>query len=171
MTQPVLLIAAGSGGIGAATARLAGARGSDVAVNYKGNAKAAASVFDAVKAADGKAVAIPGDMAIEQDAEGVFGAAVAQLGALSHFVHSAGIGCKNSRLEAASAATLREVINVNLHGGLLCAREAVRSMSTAKGGRGGSIVLLSSICGPRLLIGVLGWTAPNGIDCARKRSL
>jgi len=145
MPRPVLLIAGGSRGIGAATARLAGARGYDVAVNYKQNATAAAGVVETVKAAGGNAVALAGDMAIEQDVERVFDAAAAQLGPLTHFVHSAGIGGKNSRLEAASAATLREVIDVNLYGGLLCARAAVRAMSTARGGSGGSIVLLSSI--------------------------
>jgi NAD(P)-dependent dehydrogenase (short-subunit alcohol dehydrogenase family) len=145
MPRPVLLIAGGSRGIGAATARMAGARGYDVAVNYKQNAKAAAGVVEAVAAAGGKAVALAGDMAIEQDVERVFAAAAKELGPLTHFVHSAGIGGKNSRLEAASAATLREVIDVNLYGGLLCARAAVRAMSTARGGPGGSIVLLSSI--------------------------
>src|SRR5664279_800993 len=144
MSRPVLLIAGGSRGIGAATAKLAGARGYDVAVNYKSNARAAGSVVEAVKAAGGKAVALQGDMAIEADVERVFDA-VAQLGPLTHFVHSAGIPGKNSRLEDASAATLREVIDVNLYGGLLCARAAVRRMSTAKGGPGGAIVLLSSI--------------------------
>lgn len=69
MPRPILLVAGGSRGIGAVTARLAGARGYDVAVNYKSNAKEAASVVDAVKSAGGKAVAIPGDMAIEQDIE------------------------------------------------------------------------------------------------------
>jgi NAD(P)-dependent dehydrogenase (short-subunit alcohol dehydrogenase family) len=145
MPRPVLLIAGGSRGIGAATARMAGMRGYDVAVNYKSNAKAAASVVDAVKAAGGKAVAIAGDMAIEQDIERVFDATVAQLGPLTHFVHSAGIGGKNSKLEAASSATIRDVIDVNLYGGILCARAAVQRMSTARGGPGGSIVLLSSI--------------------------
>jgi len=145
MPRPVLLIAGGSRGIGAATARMAGARGYDVAVNYKSNAKAAASVVDAVQSAGGKSVAIPGDMAVEQDIERVFDTAAAQLGPLTHFVHSAGIGGKNSRLEAASAATIREVIDVNLYGGLLCARAAVQRMASAKGGPGGSIVLLSSI--------------------------
>jgi NAD(P)-dependent dehydrogenase (short-subunit alcohol dehydrogenase family) len=145
MPRPVLLIAGGSRGIGAATAELAAARGYDVAVNYKSNAKEAARVVDAVKSAGGKAVAIPGDMAIEQDIERVFDATVAQLGPLTHFVHSAGITGKNSRLEAASAATVRDVIDVNLYGGILCARAAVRRMSTTKGGPGGSIVLLSSI--------------------------
>jgi len=145
MARPILLIAGGSRGIGASTARLAGARGYDVAVNYKSNAKAAASVVDAVKAAGGRAVALQGDMAIEEDIERVFDATVAQLGPLTHFVHSAGIPGKLSRLDAASAATLRAVIDVNLYGGLLCARAAVRRMSTVHGGSGGSIVMLGSI--------------------------
>ena len=145
MPRPVLLIAGGSRGIGASTARFAGARGYDVAVNYKSNAKAAATVVDAVKKSGGKAVALRGDMAIEEDVERVFDATVAQLGPLTHFVHSAGIPGKNSPLATASATTLREVIDVNLYGGMLCARAAVRRMSTAKDGKGGSIVLLSSI--------------------------
>jgi NAD(P)-dependent dehydrogenase (short-subunit alcohol dehydrogenase family) len=145
MPRPVLLIAGGSRGIGASTARLAGARGYDVAVNYKSNAKAAGSVVDAVKKSGGKAVALRGDMAIEADIERVFGAATKELGPITHFVHSAGIPGKNSRLDAASAATIRDVIDVNLYGGILCARAAVRRMSTANGGSGGSIVMLGSI--------------------------
>jgi NAD(P)-dependent dehydrogenase (short-subunit alcohol dehydrogenase family) len=145
MARPVLLIAGGSRGIGASACRLAGARGYDVAVNYKSNAKAAAGVVDAVKAAGGKAVAIQGDMVDEATIVRVFDEAAKALGPISHFVHSAGIGGKNSKLEAASAQTLREVIDVNLYGGLLCAREAVRRMSIARGGPGGSIVLISSI--------------------------
>jgi NAD(P)-dependent dehydrogenase (short-subunit alcohol dehydrogenase family) len=145
MSRPVLLIAGGSRGIGASTARLAGARGYDVAVNYRNNAEAAAGVVDAVKATGGKAVALQGDMIDEATVERVFDAAAQALGPITHFVHSAGIGGKNSKLEAASAATIREVIDVNLYGGLLCARAAVRRMSTARGGPGGSIVMLGSI--------------------------
>jgi NAD(P)-dependent dehydrogenase (short-subunit alcohol dehydrogenase family) len=145
MARRALLIAGGSRGIGACTARLAGARGYDVAVNFKSNAKAAAEVVDAVKASGGKAIAIQGDMAIEADIERVFDSATRELGPITHFVHSAGIGGKNSRLDAASAATIREVIDVNLIGGILCARAAVRRMSTAHGGSGGSIVMLGSI--------------------------
>jgi NAD(P)-dependent dehydrogenase (short-subunit alcohol dehydrogenase family) len=84
-------------------------------------------------------------MSVEADVKRVFDETVKQLGPLTHFVHSAGIGGKNSRLDAATAATLREVIDVNLYGGLLCSRAAVRRMSTAHGGPGGAIVLLSSI--------------------------
>jgi NAD(P)-dependent dehydrogenase (short-subunit alcohol dehydrogenase family) len=145
MARPVLLIAGGSRGIGACTAGLAGARGYDVAVNYKSNVKAAGSVVDAVKAAGGKTVAIQGDMVTEETIERVFDQATKELGPITHFVHCAGIGGKNSRLDVASAATIREVIDVNLYGGILCARAAVRRMSTASGGKGGSIVMLGSI--------------------------
>jgi len=145
MSRPVLLVIGGSRGIGASTCRLAGQRGYDVAANYRSNAKAAASVVDAVKAAGGKAVAIQGDMIEEATIERVFDDAALALGPITHVVHSAGIGGKNSKLEAASAATIREVLDVNLYGGILCARAAVRRMSTARGGQGGAIVLLSSI--------------------------
>ena len=145
MARPVLLIAGGSRGIGASTCRLAATRGYDVAVNYKSNAKAAADVVEAVMAAGGKAVALRGDMIDEATVARVFDEAARALGPITHFVHSAGVSGKNSKLEVATAQTLREVIDVNLYGGLLCAREAVRHMSTARGGPGGSIVLLSSI--------------------------
>ncbi len=145
MPRPVLLIAGGSRGIGASTARLAAERGYDVAVNYLNNADAAAKTAAAVTAAGGKAFTLQGDMAKEADIIRVFGETTRALGPITHFVHSAGIGGKNSRLDAASAATIREVLDVNLFGALICSREAVRRMSTAKGGKGGSIVLLSSI--------------------------
>jgi NAD(P)-dependent dehydrogenase (short-subunit alcohol dehydrogenase family) len=145
MPRPVLLIAGGSRGIGASCARLAGERGYDVAVNYKSNAKAAESVVEAVKKSGGKAVALQGDMAIEADIERVFDEANRALGPITRFIHSAGIPGKLSKLEAATAQTIRDVIDVNLYGGILCARAAVRRMSTAKGGLGGSIVLIASI--------------------------
>ena len=145
MPRPVLLIAGGSRGIGAATARMAAERGYDVAVNYVRNSDAAADVVHAVKNSGGKSVAIKGDMTKEDDIVRVFDETTRQLGRITHFVHSAGIGGKNSRLDIATADTIREVIDVNLFGALICAREAVRRMSTAHGGKGGSIVLLSSI--------------------------
>jgi NAD(P)-dependent dehydrogenase (short-subunit alcohol dehydrogenase family) len=145
MPRPVLLIAGGSRGIGAATARMAAERGYDVAVNYVRNSDAAADVVDAVKNSGGKSVAIKGDMTKEDDIVRVFDETTRQLGRITHVVHSAGIGGKNSRLDIATADTIREVIDVNLFGTLICAREAVRRMSTAHGGKGGSIVLLSSI--------------------------
>jgi len=145
MPRPVLLIAGGSRGIGASTARLAGERGYDVAINYLRNAKAAAEVAAAVQKAGGKAVTLQGDMAKEADIVRVFEEATRALGPVTHLVFSSGIGGKNSRLDAVTADTIREVIDVNLFGALICAREAVRHMSPLHGGKGGSIVLLSSI--------------------------
>src|ERR1700744_3863716 len=145
MPRPALLIAGGSRGIGASTARLAAERGYDVAINYVRNAEAAAKVADAVTKAGGKAVTLQGDMSKEDDVVRVFDEAARALGPISHFVHSSGIPGKNSRLDARRAATIRDVVDVNLFGALICAREAVRRMSTALGGKGGSIVLLSSI--------------------------
>jgi NAD(P)-dependent dehydrogenase (short-subunit alcohol dehydrogenase family) len=145
MSRPVVLIAGGSRGIGASVARLAGARGYDVAINYKSNAKAATTVADAVKASGGKSVTLQGDMALEADIERVFDQTTQQLGRVSHFVHSAGIVGKSSRLDASSVANIRDVLDVNLFGGLLCARAAVQRMSTKHGGKGGAIVMLSSM--------------------------
>jgi NAD(P)-dependent dehydrogenase (short-subunit alcohol dehydrogenase family) len=145
MPRPVLLIAGGSRGIGAATAKLAGARGYDVAVNYKSNVHAATGVVDAVQASGGRAVTLQGDMSVEADIERVFDAAARELGPITCFVHSSGIIGKMSPLVDADPAVVRDVIDVNLTGGTLCARAAVRRMSRSKGGAGGSIVLLSSI--------------------------
>src|ERR1044072_2615378 len=148
MSRPVLLIAGGSRGIGAATARLAGARGYDVAVNYRTNANAASGIVEAVKKAGGKSVAIQGDMALESDIERVFDTASDTFGALTHFVHSSGIIGNGSRLDEASAATMREVLDLDTFGALLCLRACVRRMSTKHGGKGGAVVMLSSMAAP-----------------------
>ena len=145
MPRPVLLIAGGSRGIGAATAKFAAARGYDVAINYKSNAKAAASVVDAVKAAGGKAVAIQGDMVTEQAIERVFDEAARALGPLTQFVHSSGIVGDASRLDEASAQTIREVLDIDTYGAMLCLRACMRRMSTKHGGKGGSVVMVSSM--------------------------
>jgi NAD(P)-dependent dehydrogenase (short-subunit alcohol dehydrogenase family) len=148
MSRPVLLIAGGSRGIGAATAKLAGARGYDVAVNYKTNSNAAVGVVDAVKKAGGKAIAVQGDMALENDIERVFAAAADSLGPITHFVHSSGIIGDNSRLDEVSSATIREVLDLDTFGALLCLRACVKRMSTRHGGIGGSVVMLSSMAAP-----------------------
>lgn len=145
MTRPVLLIAGGSRGIGAATARLAGERGYDVAINYKSNANAAADVVASVKKAGGKALAIQGDMASEAEIGRVFEETARALGPVTHFVHSSGIIGPYSRLDEADAAMMKEVFEVNTLGAILCLRECARRMSTKHGGKGGSVVMLSSM--------------------------
>ena len=148
MLRPVLLIAGGSRGIGASTAKLAAARGYDVAVNYKSNSNAAASVVAAVKAAGGNATAIQGDMAIEADIERVFDETASKLGPITHFLHSSGVSGKYSRLDEADVSTIREVLDVDTFGALLCLRACVKRMSTKYNGKGGAVVMMSSMAAP-----------------------
>jgi NAD(P)-dependent dehydrogenase (short-subunit alcohol dehydrogenase family) len=145
MPRPVLLVAGGSRGIGAATCKLAAGRGYDVAVNYNTNSNAAASVVEAVKISGGKAVALQGDMGKEADIHRVFEETTSKLGPIDAFVHSAGIIGPMSRLDEASTQTLREVFDVDAFGAVICLRECVQRMSTRHGGQGGSIVLISSM--------------------------
>src|SRR5260221_5766180 len=148
MPRPVLLVAGGSRGIGAATATLAGARGYDVAVNYKTNSNAAAGIVKAVEKAGGEAVAVQGDMALENDIERVFDEVGKKLGTITHFVHSSGIIGDNSRLDEASAQTIRDVLDVDTFGALLCLRACVRRMSTKHGGNRGAALMLSLLFPP-----------------------
>ena len=143
--MPVLLVAGGSRGIGAATARLAAKHGYDVAVNYAANGDAAAAVVKAVQAAGRKAVAIKGDMGKEADIDRVFDEAAKVLGPMTHFVHSSGIIGDFSRLDEASAQTIKAALDVNTFGALWCLSAAIRRMSTKRGGKGGAIVMLSSM--------------------------
>lgn len=145
MPRPVLLVAGGSRGIGAATCKLAASRGYDVAVNYNTNSNAAASVVDAVKKSGGKSVALQGDMGKEADIHRVFEETTSKLGPIDAFVHSAGIIGPMSRLDEASTQTLRDVFDVDAFGAVICLRECVQRMSTKHGGQGGSIVLISSM--------------------------
>jgi len=168
MARPVLLIAGGSRGIGAACARLGAGRGYDVAVNYKSNSNAAASVVADVKKAGGQATALQGDMATEADIERVFDEAAKALGPVTHFVHSAGIIGDNSRLDEADAATIREVLDIDTFGALLCLRACVRRMSTKHGGKGGAVVMLSSMAAPLGGANECVWyaAAKAGVDSA-----
>ena len=113
--SPVLLITGASRGIGAATAKLAAARGYDVGVNYKSDAASAAAVVEAVKTHDRKAVAVAADMALESDVERMFKTVDDQLGPLTHFVYNTGVPGLAGRLDTANSAMMRDVIDVNVH--------------------------------------------------------
>jgi NAD(P)-dependent dehydrogenase (short-subunit alcohol dehydrogenase family) len=139
-----VIITGGSRGIGAAVARLAGARGYGVCVNYLGNAARAAEVVDQIEESAGRAVAVQADTAREDDVVRLFEAAEATLGPLAALVNNAGIVGDVGRVEDVRADTLRRIFDVNAIGCILCAREAVRRMSTKHGGAGGAIVNLSS---------------------------
>jgi NAD(P)-dependent dehydrogenase (short-subunit alcohol dehydrogenase family) len=142
--MPVLLITGAGRGIGAAAARLAAGRGYDVAVNYKSDAASAAEVVAAVKAKGRNAMAIAADMGKEDAVERMFQAAD-RLGPLSHFVYNAGIPGRAGRLENASSAMMREVLEVNVLGALWSMQHAIRRMSKKHDGQGGAVVLLSSV--------------------------
>jgi NAD(P)-dependent dehydrogenase (short-subunit alcohol dehydrogenase family) len=144
MAEPVLLVTGGGRGIGAATCRLAGARGFRVAVNYARDAGAAENVVASIEQAGGEAVALRGDVSQPEQVTRLFADARARLGPVTHFVNNAGITGRASRLAAVSTETLRNVLDVNVFGAFLCAREAARCMSLSLGGSGGVIVNVSS---------------------------
>jgi NAD(P)-dependent dehydrogenase (short-subunit alcohol dehydrogenase family) len=141
----ILLVTGASRGIGAAIARLAGTRGYDVAVNYLRDEKAAAAVVQAVRAAGRRAVAIQGDMAREADIDRTFATIDKEVGRLTHLVYNAGTTGGNSRVEAVEAKTIRDTMELNVVGALLCAKAAIPRMSKKHGGQGGAMVLISSM--------------------------
>mgnify|MGYP001176971259 FL=1 len=140
----VLLVTGASRGIGAATARLAAQGGWDVAVNYTANALAADEVVRAIRATGGRAIAVQADVADEAQVLRMFETVDAQLGRLTGLVNNAGVVDVTARLDEMSVARWRRMFDINVIGSLLCAREAVRRMSTRHGGEGGAIVNLSS---------------------------
>ena len=139
----VCLVTGGSRGIGAATARLAATRGYDVAITYRERADEAAAVVRDIEAAGHRALAIKGDIGVERDVVRAFAEADA-LGPLALLVNNAGIVGSVGRLEDVDASMLETLVRTNVVGAFLAAREAVRRMSTRRGGRGGSIVNVSS---------------------------
>jgi len=140
-----VLVTGGSRGIGAATARLAAAGGWRVAVNYVANAEAAERLVAEIAAAGGDAFAVRGDVGEEQDVVAMFAAVDARFGRLDALVNNAGIVTPKSCVDGMDAERILRVMRVNVVGSLLCAREAIRRMSTRHGGRGGAIVNLSSV--------------------------
>jgi len=140
----VLLVTGASRGIGAETARLAATRGYSVCVNYLRNGDAASAVVSGINAAGGRAVAVQGDVALEADVVRLFEACDRELGPLDALVNNAGILERQMRVETMTAARLQRIFATNVTGSIICAREAIRRMSTRHGGRGGVIVNVSS---------------------------
>ena len=140
----ILLVTGGSRGIGAATALLAARKGYAVAVNYARDAAAAAEVVRRIREAGGTALAVQGDVADEQQVLRVFREVDDKLGRITALVNNAGIVDRPARVDEMSVERLKRMFDINVIGSFLCAREAVRRMSTRHGGRGGAIVNVSS---------------------------
>lgn len=140
----IMIVTGGSRGIGAATALLAASRGYAVAVSYLRDAGAAGKVVDEIRARGGRTVAVAADVSQEADVVRLFQVVDGALGPVTALVNNAGVLDQKARLEDMSASRVQRILAVNVLGSLLCAREAVRRMSTLRGGRGGAIVNVSS---------------------------
>jgi NAD(P)-dependent dehydrogenase (short-subunit alcohol dehydrogenase family) len=142
--QGTLIVTGASRGIGAAVATLAGERGYAVAVNFSTSEGEAKRVVDEIVGGGGRAVAIQADVSNEQQIMRMFEVAERELGAIKGLVNNAGITGGFARVEDVSSAAIAKVFAVNVSGTILCSREAVRRMSTRRGGTGGAIVNISS---------------------------
>ena len=142
--EQVLLVTGGSRGIGAATALLAARAGWVVAVNYAANARAAEAVVRQIRDDGGTAIAVQADVADEGQVLAMFEQVDAGLGRLTGLVNNAGVVDVTARVDEMSVARLKRMFDVNVIGSIVCAREAVRRMSTRHGGSGGAIVNVSS---------------------------
>lgn len=140
----VMLVTGGSRGIGAAVALLAAKSGFDVAVNYREDERAASAIVEAVRSNGVRALAIKADVAVEADVVRMF-EAVDTFGPLKALVNNAGVTGGFARVADLKAPALERMLAVNVTGAILCAREAVRRLSTVWGGDGGSIVNVSSL--------------------------
>ena len=145
MTGKVLLITGGSRGIGAATAILAAGRGYTVCINYVSNRGRAEEVASRVEAAGGRSYLVQADTADDAAVRAMFEAVERDVGRVGALVNSAGITGSPGKLESYSAADIRRILDVNVVGVAVCMQEAIRRMSTERGGKGGAIVNLSSI--------------------------
>lgn len=144
-STPIVLITGGSRGIGAATARLAAARGYAVAFTYLERAETALAVVADIESSGGSALALQADVSIESDVLRVYAGVDARLGTLTALVNNAGVLERQMRLDEMDVGRWTRVLTTNVVGSFVCAREAVRRMSTTHGGRGGAIVNVSSM--------------------------
>ena len=140
-----MVVTGGGRGIGAATALLAAERGFAVSVNFLKDKDSASSLIDKIKSKNGRAIAVQGDVSSESDVERLFEETDRKLGRVTALVNNAGIVDRGTRVELMTAARIARMFAINVTGSFLCAREAVKRMSTRHGGAGGAIVNVSSI--------------------------
>jgi NAD(P)-dependent dehydrogenase (short-subunit alcohol dehydrogenase family) len=140
-----VIVTGASRGIGAAIAERLAGDGYGVIVNYAADAQGAESVVSAIKAKGGRATAVRADVASEDDVAAMFDQAQKQMGPLTALVNNAGIAGEEARIDEQHADEMTRLMQVNVVGPMVCAKHAVRAMSTARGGQGGSIVTIASI--------------------------
>ncbi len=145
MNKKVMIVTGGSRGIGAEIAKLGAIDGYAVCISYLHNKIAADAIVDGITQAGGEAIAIAADMAIEADILNLFQTVDQKLGTLTALVNNAGILEKQMRVDQMDAARIQRIFTTNILGSFLCAREAVKRMSTLHGGSGGAIVNISSV--------------------------
>ena len=143
--RKVLLVTGGSRGIGAATCILAAQKGWAVAVNYTANSKAADEVVAEIKKTGGEAMSVQADVANEEQVLAMFEKVRSTLGPLQGLVNNAGVVDVSARLDQMSMARWRRMFDINVLGSMLCAREAIRQMSTLHGGKGGRIGVVQAV--------------------------
>lgn len=162
---PLLLIAGGSRGIGAATAIAAARDGYDVALTYANNKAAADNVAREIRNLGRRAHVIKADTALEGDIENIF-QEVDALGGLEAIVYNSAVTGKNSSLAEVETETLRQVLDINLLGAMIVAREGAKRLSRKHGGKGGSIVFISSRASHYGSAGEYVWYAASkgGVD-------
>jgi NAD(P)-dependent dehydrogenase (short-subunit alcohol dehydrogenase family) len=140
----ITIVTGGSRGIGAATATLLASHGHAVCVNYVSNADAASKVVGEIEAAGGRALAVQADTSVEADVMRMFETVDKELGTLTGLVNNAGTNGRRTRVDDLQPDEIRQLLDINVLGCILCAREAVKRMSTTHGGQGGAIVNVSS---------------------------
>jgi len=167
MTDPqIMIVTGGSRGIGAATARLAANRGYDLCVNYLSNAEGAQSVVRDAEAAGRRAIAVQGDVSQEDEVTRLFETVDRELGTVTALINNAGLTGPSSRLDEVEVETLKRALDVNVLAVMLCARAAIRRMSSKHGGKGGGIVNISSVAASMGCPGDYVWyaTTKGAID-------
>ncbi len=142
--RPVMLITGASRGIGAAVAEQAAVAGFDLCLGYRSDHEAMAAVVARSEAAGARVITAAGDIGQEATVLGLFAGARSTFGRLDSVIINAGVVAPVDRVENYTVERLRTVIDTNVIGAFLCAREAVRAMSTNHGGRGGTVVVVSS---------------------------
>ena len=159
-----VIVTGASRGIGAAIAERLADDGYGVVVNYAADAEGAESVVSAIRAKGGRAEAVRADVASEQDVEAMFGRAQEQMGPLTALVNNAGSVGEQAHIDEQHEAALNRLMQVNVVGPMLCAKHAVQAMSTAHGGKGGSIVTIASAAAkaPAEVTGVVAYDATKG---------